>query len=398
MINELLKKQVHTSQLLFFALSASLGLGILLVVFQLFLDTRSIFSSKNDLLGNQNLIIYKDIGIENAFTPEQITELENQDFIKGTGGFTHGTYRVVASVTLPNNYSGLSTEMFLEAVPDEFIDIKNEKWSWQSGDREVPIIIPKNYINLYNFGYAASTGMPQINQDLIREIPIELKLIGSSKTERYSAYILDASEKINSILVPESFLKHTNKNLSPSKEQKVSRLILDVINPSDPKLLEFLDAKNYNYLSNDIKNSKISYILKLILSVVLGIGILITILSIYLVITNINLLILKNKQTICQLYFLGFSKKEIAKVYHQIAFKILTISIIVALVLSILSKFLVKPYLNILQAESSLTTLIFTSLLGIVLFIILAVYYRIHTTKKIEQMTAINTSLLTTEN
>ncbi|MGB6268571.1 MAG: hypothetical protein WBF67_06115, partial [Olleya sp.] len=127
MIDKLLKKQVHKSQLLFFALSSSLGLGILLVVIQLFIDTQSIFSSKNDLLGNQNLIIYKDLGRNNAFTDVEITELEQQDFITKTGGFTHGTYRVLASVTFPN-HAGITTEMFLEAVSDEFIDITNKDW------------------------------------------------------------------------------------------------------------------------------------------------------------------------------------------------------------------------------------------------------------------------------
>ena len=184
MIDTLLKKQVDKSQLLFFALSSSLGLAILLIVIQLFIDTRPVFSSENDLLGNQNLIIYKDLGRDNAFTTDEIAELEQQPFINKTGGFTHGTYRVLASVTLPN-YTGISTEMFLEAVGDEFIDIKSDDWKWQPGDREVPIIIPKNYINLYNFGYAASTGMPQINEKIIRQIPIDLKLTGSSKTVLY---------------------------------------------------------------------------------------------------------------------------------------------------------------------------------------------------------------------
>lgn len=397
MIDTLLKKQVDKSQLIFFALSSSLGLAILLIVIQLFIDTRSVFNSENDLLGNQNLIIYKDLGRDNAFTNQEIKELQQQPFINKTGGFTHGTYRVLASVTLPN-YTGVSTEMFLEAVGDQFIDIKSTDWSWQSGDREVPIIIPKNYINLYNFGYAASTGMPQINEKIIRQIPIELKLTGSSQTKMYSAYILDASEKINSILVPESFLNHTNKTLSPNKASKISRIILDVINPSDPKLLEFLASKNYNYLSNDVQNSKLSYVLKLILSVVLAIGLLITFLSIYLVVTNINLLILKNKQTITQLHFLGYSKVQIAKVYHKIAFKILGISIIIALLISIGCKFWIAPYLEILQVDSTLITIAYLIILSIIIFIGLAVYYRKHTNSKIQQMLRPNTSLLTTEN
>ncbi|RAJ13414.1 FtsX-like permease family protein [Olleya aquimaris] len=396
MIDTLLKKQVHKSQLLFFALSSSLGLGILLVVIQLFIDTQSIFNSKNDLLGNQNLIIYKDLGRNNAFTDAEIAELEQQPFITKTGGFTHGTYRVLASVTFPN-HAGITTEMFLEAVSDQFIDITNKDWKWQPGDREVPIIIPKNYINLYNFGYATSSGLPQINEKIIRQVPIDLTLSGTHKTENFRAYILDASEKINSILVPESFLKFTNKSLSPNKTAKISRLILDVINPSDPKLLEFLNSKNYKYLSNDVKNSKLSYVLKLILSIVLFIGLLITILSMYLVITNINLLILKNKQTITQLHFLGFSKSDIAKVYHTIALKVLAISIIVALVISIILKFVFAPYLSILQVEHSFLSIVYLVIISVIIFIALALYYRKHTNTKIGLMIQPNTSLLTTE-
>lgn len=397
MIDQLLKKQVHKSQLLFFALSSSLGLGILLIVVQLLVDTQSIFNSKNDLLGNQNLIIYKDLGRDNAFTSDEITELNTQPFINKTGGFTHGTYRVLASVTFPN-HAGISTEMFLEAVSDEFIDITNEDWKWQPGDKEVPIIIPKNYINLYNFGYATSSGLPQVNEKIIRQVPIDLTLSGTHKTENYRAYILDASEKINSILVPESFLNYTNKKLSPLKANKISRIILDVINPSDPKLLEFLASKKYNYLSNDIQNSKLSYVLKLILSIVLGIGLLITILSIYLVITNINLLILKNKQTITQLHFLGYSKAQIAKVYHAIAFKILAVSIIIALTLSIICKYIFSPYLSVLQVQPNITSIIYSVILSVLIFISLAMYYRKHTNSKIKQMLRPNTSLLSSEN
>lgn len=396
MIRTLLNKQIHFSQLLFFALTSSLGLGILLVAFQLFIDTQSLFSTSNDLLGNQHLIINKDLGRENAFTPEEIATIKEQKFVKKIGGFTHGTYRVVASVSVAN-YTSISTEMFLEAVPDEFLDIQSTEWNWKPGNREVPIIIPKNYVNLYNFGYAASTGMPQINENIIREIPIELNLYGSSKREKYNAYILDASEKINSILVPESFLKYTNKTLSPEKTNKVSRIILEVNNPSDPTVLDFLNSNNYKYLQNDLQTSKTSYFLQLILIIVLGIGILITILSITLVVTNINLLILKNKQTICQLHFLGFSSTQIAKVYHQISYKILGVSILIAFLFTLLCKFLFAPYLVKLRIDTNLFSLVYVFVAAIILFIVLVIYYTKHTNKKIQQMTAMNTSLLTSE-
>ena len=147
-----------------------------------------------------------------------------------------------------------------------------------------------------------------------------------------------------------------------------------------------------------MQNSKLSYVLKLILSIVLGIGLLITFLSIYLVITNINLLILKNKQTITQLHFLGYSKTQIAKVYHTIAYKILAISIVVALILSVISKIIISPYLELLHVENTMTSIIYLVVISAVLFMLLALYYNKHTNSKIQQMLRPNTSLLTTEN
>ncbi len=396
MIKHLLHKQIHFSQLLFFALSSSLGLGILLVVFQLFLDTQPLFSSSNDLMGNQNVIISKALGIDNAFTDEEIEELKQQKFSLKVGGFTNGTYRVRGTVSFAG-ISGITTDMFLEAVPNSFIDVQDENWKWSPSSREVPIIIPKNYIDLYNYGFAPSAGLPQIDEKLIRQIPIGLDLIGSAGRKKYNAYILATSEKINSIIVPQTFLQHTNQLLSPDKEIKISRAIVEVTNPSDPTLLEFLAKKEYQYFKAELLSSRISYFLQLVLSIVFGIGILITFLSITLVITNINLLILKNKQTICQLHFLGFSQKQIADVYLKLSYKILAISICIALILTVICKFAFIPFLDNLKVSFSMSSLIYVFIVAVVLFIGLAIYYTKHTNKKIKQMTAVNSSLLTTE-
>jgi hypothetical protein len=395
-IKELLHKQIHFSQLLFFALTSSLGLGILLVVFQLFIDTQSLFGSSSDLLSNQTVIISKQLGRDNAFTQEEIETLKQQEFVKKVGGFTNGTYRVKGSVSIMG-MSSISTDMFLEAVSDRFIDVDDENWNWSPSSREVPIIIPKNYIDLYNYGFAPGAGLPQIDQNLIRKIPIELNLIGTSKREVYDAYILATSEKINTILVPETFLNYTNQLLSPDKEVRISRVIMEVVNPSDPKLLDFLAKNKYQYFQSELLSSRISYFLQLVLSIVLGIGILITILSITLVVTNINLLILKNKQTICQLHFLGFSRKQIANVYLAISYKILAVSIIIALVLTVICKFAFVPFFENLGVLTSTFSLVYVGIAAILLFVILAIYYTKHTHKKIKQMTAVNTSLLTTE-
>ena len=50
----------------------------------------------------------------------------------------------------------MSTAMFFESVPDEYVDVNLDKWEFDEYERVVPIIIPRNYLNLYNFGFAQS--------------------------------------------------------------------------------------------------------------------------------------------------------------------------------------------------------------------------------------------------
>ena len=47
----------------------------------------------------------------------------------------------------------MSTAMFFESVPDEYVDVNLDKWEFDENERVVPIIIPRNYLNLYNFGF-----------------------------------------------------------------------------------------------------------------------------------------------------------------------------------------------------------------------------------------------------
>ena len=59
----------------------------------------------------------------------------------------------------------LSTDMFFESVPDEFVDIKLDKWHFDESTHTIPIIIPRNYLNLYNFGFAQSRSLPNSRKD-----------------------------------------------------------------------------------------------------------------------------------------------------------------------------------------------------------------------------------------
>ena len=50
----------------------------------------------------------------------------------------------------------MSTAMFFAIVPDAFVDVVSDKWTFIPGTATVPIILPRNYLNLYNYGFARS--------------------------------------------------------------------------------------------------------------------------------------------------------------------------------------------------------------------------------------------------
>lgn len=60
-----------------------------------------------------------------------------------------------------NGQAVLNSELFFESVPDGFVDVPLKDWQYREGSKEVPIILPRTYINMYNFGFAQSHSLPK---------------------------------------------------------------------------------------------------------------------------------------------------------------------------------------------------------------------------------------------
>lgn len=68
----------------------------------------------------------------------------------------------------------LNTEMFFEAVPDSFVDAQASDWKYTAGEEEVPVILPRTYIALYNFGFAQSRNLPKVSDGLVGMIDMHI--------------------------------------------------------------------------------------------------------------------------------------------------------------------------------------------------------------------------------
>lgn len=234
MVSRLLRKNTSPARIAGFILSNFLGLAIILGALQFWLDARSIWDSDESFIHTDYIVINKRVTSENtlggasAFSREEIADLEAQPWVRSAAPFTAADYRVMAS--LNQGGRGMSTYMFFESIPDGFVDVPASQWSWTEGSDEVPLIISKDYLSLYNFGFAGSAGLPQLSENLMSGIPITLTLTSEDGARRMVMHgrVAGFSNRLNTILVPGNFMEWSNARLGSSASDSPSRMIIDV--------------------------------------------------------------------------------------------------------------------------------------------------------------------------
>ena len=124
----------------------------------------------------------------------------------------------------------LATYLFFESVPDEFFDKLPSQWYFNPEDKFVPIILSRDYLTLYNFGFAMPQGLPQVSEEVIGMVPITLTITGKQQTtEQFEAAIVGFSSRLNTIAVPQEFMDWANKRYNDSvatEAPKTTRLIV----------------------------------------------------------------------------------------------------------------------------------------------------------------------------
>ena len=334
----LLKRHISPAQLLGFVLANLIGLGILLLGLQFYRDALTALSAKDSLMRADYLIISKQVSSglfgsrDNSFSAEEIADLEQQPFVAALGRFTPSKFQVSAGLGLGSALGGgLSTYMFLEAVPDSFLDLKPSDWHWEEGQQEVPLIIPRSYLGLYNSAFAQSQGLPLLSEATIGAIPLGLELRGGLEEQHYRGRIVGFSNRLNTLLVPEHFIQQMNRRLAPKLPASPTRLILELHNPSDPAIALYLREHSYESEGERLASSQSMYFLRLLSGVVLGVGLLISALSAYLLLLSIYLLLQKNSRQLENLLLLGYSQRQLILPYVLLTLVLNLLALLAAL-------------------------------------------------------------------
>jgi hypothetical protein len=257
-----------------------------------------------------------------GFTEEEIREIAEQPFAQRVAPFISNEFPISA-FTRSERFPDFITDLFFEAVPDEFIDVKSEEWKWEEGQEYIPVIIPQEYLNLYNFGFAQSQGLPQIPKEVIGMVNFQVRLRGQSERVTYPGKIIGFSNRINSILVPHDFLTWANETFGYMEKYRPSRVIVVSNDPTDPAIMQFIEKKGYDTIKEKLKSSRLNIILKFLISFLVLIAAIIIGLSFLIFLLSLQLMISRSSEKILKLNKMGYHYTEISLPYMILLFILL---------------------------------------------------------------------------
>lgn len=324
MVWKLLRQHISVSQLAGFFLANLCGMIIVLLGIQFYRDVLPVFTQGDSFIKKDFVIVSKKVstlgtlvGKSSTFSTGDVAEIEEQPFTKSVGRFLPSQFKVSAGMGMQG--IRMSTDMFFESVPDEFVDVKLDKWTFDPSSDVVPIIIPRNYLNLYNFGFAQSRNLPQLSEGVMGMVNLDIRIMGNGQVKQLKGNIVGFSNRLNTILVPETFMNWANATYGTGQKAEPSRLIVEVNNPTDERIAKFFQQKGYETEGNSLDAGKASWFLKVVIGIVLSVGLLISVLSFYILILSIYLLLQKNSTKLENLLLIGYSPARVARPYQLLA-------------------------------------------------------------------------------
>lgn len=211
------------------------------------------------------------LGDKAEFSEAEIEDLGRQPWVRRIGRFTSSDFNVAASVDAGGH--SMSTYLFFESIPDDYFDTLPAGWSFDPARPFIPVILPKDYLALYNFGFAGSRGMPQVSEEMVGLIPVRISLSGRGRQQWLSGRVVGFSSRLNTIAVPQAFMDWGNAEFGEHGGATApSRLIVEVDNPGDPVAERYLADHGIEVAGDKLAGGRSAYFFTVVTGVVVAVG------------------------------------------------------------------------------------------------------------------------------
>lgn len=314
-----------------------LGIGVVLLLssMQMFININQLLKENNprkngfDFISVTKVITNENMGKDNTFKDDELIELSRQPEIDAIAPLISNQFRAKASA---GTIMPFSTDLFLESIDNEFIDTVPPGFTWQQGQMDVPIIFSADFLEIYNV-FAPSQDLPQLSLKTVSSVNIFLECFGPNGVQNFRGTIVALSDRINSILVPKSFMEYANQNFGGVSKVPPSRIYIKTKDANNPQLLTYLDKKKYHLNKDKTKFGRVKKVLQNIVSALGVFGILVIVLALMLFSFYLQLMIARSKDNLQLLLTLGYSpnwlSKTVARKWIPVYITVVVASIIV---------------------------------------------------------------------
>jgi hypothetical protein len=369
MLNQLLRKLIRTSaghtRFILAVVGLSVALLLILSAVQIQADYNDLLYGKTNQDSVANFLVInkavndKTVGATNL-TDAEIADLKEQSFVDAIGVLTPCHFKVEAQFI--SDQLPIRSDIFFESVPDEFIDVQNKDWRWNNESKFIPMIIPHMFLDMFNFGFAASQDLPQLTEDFVKNLPIQIRIRTSVGPQFFYGKVVGFSDRISSVLVPQPFMDWANKQFGTKQDDKPSRVVIRTKDPGNPQLVSYLESHGLTTDTEKTRFSKYRQIVNTVVNISWVTGATMLLFALLIFTLFIQLTVASAKDEISLLVTIGASPRQLQQFLMKRFFPPnIVIMAVVLIILSVL-QFLLGKFLErqkiFVSSYLSYTTLI----------------------------------------
>jgi len=324
---QLLWRTQQPRQLLLALLGSLVGLALVLAASATVLDVRRLLrTGDRGAIGAQYVVLHKRVSLlgvlgsdRSALDAGDLAAIRAEPSIRRSAPFLANRFGASAVLEFGPRGGGnaLRTDLFLESVDDAFLDVVGERWQWAPGDQTVPVILPADFMHLYNFTYAPARGLPQISRRTAQLFTFRIVIEAPTGPVTVRGRIAGFSDRITSMLVPQRFLVDANRRYGPPADEAppIYRLIAEV----DPLRLtafrRFLEARGFETNEETLRTARFATLVQLALIVVAAFGVILVATAFSALLLYLQLAVQRSRQAVETLLLLGTSHREVQRWY-----------------------------------------------------------------------------------
>ncbi|MEG0761740.1 MAG: hypothetical protein RR411_09705 [Chryseobacterium sp.] len=294
----------------------------LFIAFILVLSCLQLYDNANRLFGNKSndsnywLTFSKKITPDNigrkellGFNEHDIAKIKQWQEVKDVHPFSANEFRASAN---GGDFIPFYTDLYFEGLNLKAIDVPLTEEEFQVKGDEIPIIISREYLNLYNYGFALNQGLPQISEDFAKKIEVNINIVVNKENKTYKGKMIGLSDRIHSVLIPKKFLDSLNLAEKPqlANQPKIyNRVLVQVNDSGDEALISKMKENNYESNQESLRSAKIKSKLFLVLKAIAILGIFIFALCLYIIVSFVKIQFLEKQEEVSIKNTLGYSPK-----------------------------------------------------------------------------------------